>query len=317
VLVSPYEPGSTLKPFIAGPALAWRVTRPDEIFRLGGKTYTTPYGRHVTDVHGYDQLCMWDVLVKSSNIGMSMLAERMGNEKIWKALTNFGFGQRTGIELPGESGGKLSPLKVWTKYSTESTAQGYELMVTPLQLARGVCVYANGGKMVKPRVIKGFLDADGNTISEQKPIDFDQLPQVIDEQTAKQVRRILCDVVIRGTATKARSKVWNIFGKTGTAHISEGHGYSETKFTSSFIGGAPAEDPRLVVAFIVHKPDKTIAHYGGTVSAPGASRLLDRALAYMQLPSSPDLPLPPTNMQAVLHDYNPHVYLNRMVSVRD
>src|SRR5207247_2514916 len=125
--------------------------------------------------------------------------------------------------------------------------------------------------------------------------DFEQLPRVIDAQTAALVRRILCDVVIRGTATKARSKVWNIFGKTGTAHIAEGHGYSETKFTSSFIGGAPAESPRLVVAFIVHKPDPAIAHYGGTVSAPGASRLLDRALSYMQAPTSPDLPLPPQN----------------------
>ena len=319
VLVSPYEPGSTIKPFIAGPALAWRVTRPEEIFKTNGAHYITPYGRKITDVHnGYAQLAMWDVLVKSSNIGMSMLGERMGNDKIWKALTNFGFGTRTGIELPGESNGRVNPLKQWNKYSTESCAQGYELMVTPLQLARGFCCYANGGRLVEPRVIRGFLDADGNTIREHKLTDFDLLPLAIDPQTSSEVRRILCDVVVRGTAMKARSKVWNIFGKTGTAHISEGpgKGYSESLFNSSFIAGCPAESPRLVVAFVIHKPHAE-THYGGAVAGPGACRLLERCMAYLQVPTSPDLPPPPQNVAAVLYEYKPSVYLNRTVTSRD
>jgi cell division protein FtsI/penicillin-binding protein 2 len=315
VLVAPYEPGSTIKPFIAGPALAWHVTKPEEVFHTNGAHYITPYGRKITDVHnGYSQLAFWDVLVKSSNIGMSMLGERMGNDKIWRALTNFGFGNRTGIELPGENGGKVSPLKQWTKYSTESCAQGYELMVTPLQLARGFCCYANGGRLVQPRVIKGFLDADGNTISEQKPTDFSLLPQAVDPQTAALVRRILCDVVVRGTAMKARSRVWNIFGKTGTAHISQGpgKGYSETLFNSSFIAGCPAESPRLVVAFVIHKPHAE-THYGGAVAGPGACKLLERCMAYLQVPMSPDLQPPPPNIAAVLWEYKPSVYLNRTV----
>jgi cell division protein FtsI/penicillin-binding protein 2 len=295
------------------------IFRPDEIFKTGGQHYVTPYGRKITDVHnGYPQLAFWDVLVKSSNIGMSMLGERMGNDKLWRALNSFGFGTPTGIELPGESGGKLQPLKKWTKYSTESTAQGYELMVTPLQLARGFAAYANGGRLVQPRLVRGFLDADGNTVSEKKPTAFDLLPQVIEPRTAAQMKRILCDVPVRGTAMKARSKTWNIFGKTGTAHISlgPGRGYSENLFNSSFIAGCPAEDPKLVVAFVVHKPHAE-SHYGGAVAAPGASRLLERCMAYLQVPASPDLPPPPANIAAVLWEYHANVYQNRTASVRD
>jgi cell division protein FtsI/penicillin-binding protein 2 len=310
-LTDPYEPGSTIKPFIAGPALAWNVTQASEVFHLGGGHYIAPDGRHVSDVEDYDQLCMWDVLVKSSNIGMSMLGERLGNPRLHKALSSWNFGKLTGIELPGENGGKLNPLSKWTNFSTESVSQGYEIMVTPVQLCRAFCAYANGGRLVTPHLIKGVLDADGNVVARYRHTDLSRLPQVVDAVTAAEVRRILCDVPIRGTAhgTGARSMVWNIFGKTGTAHISEGKsGYSETKFNSSFIAGAPAENPRLVIAFIIHEPDRTKAHYGGWVAAPGASRVLQRSLAYLQIPPSPDLPLPPPSVANVLYEYDPAIY---------
>ena len=114
---------------------------------------------------------------------------------------------------------------------------------------------------------------------------------------------------IRGTATKARSEFWNIFGKTGTAHISEGKsGYSLTRFTSSFICAAPAEDPRIVIAFIIHEPDPSIAHFGGTVSAPGAARMMERALTYLQVPPSPELELPPASVQPLLVDFDQKLY---------
>ena len=309
-LTDPYEPGSTIKPFIVGPSLQWDVTRPDDIFKTGGLHYTTPYGRHITDVHGYDQLCLWDVLVKSSNIGMSMLGERLGNPRLRRALAGWDFGQRTGIELPAENPGRLNPLAKWTRYSTESASQGYEVMVTPIQLARAFCAYGNGGRLVTPHLIRGTVDADGNLDVPQRPA-LSQQPLVIDPQTAAEVKRILADVPVRGTAagTGTRSLEWNIFGKTGTAHISEGKaGYSQTKFNSSFLAGAPAERPQLVIAFVVHEPDKAKAHYGGWVAAPGASRVLQRALAYLQVPASPDLPLPPANVEAVLASYSPKWY---------
>jgi cell division protein FtsI (penicillin-binding protein 3) len=308
-LVAPYEPGSTIKPFVAGPALKWRVTRVNEIWPIPGLKYKTPYGRTITDVHGYPPLAMWDVLVKSSNIGMAMLGERMGNPKLYEALSGWGFGRPTGIELPGENGGRLNPLREWTKYSTESVAQGYEVMVTPLQLARGFCAYANGGKLVQPTLIRGTLDPEGHTVSRHKPGDLDMMPEVIDPTTAAEMKRVLSDVVVRGTASSARSDTWNVFGKTGTAHISEGkHGYSATRYNSSFICGAPAEDPRIVAAFIIHEPDKSLAHYGGAVAAPGAVKMLERTLAYLQVPPSPELVPPPPSIAKVLYAFDPKVY---------
>lgn len=310
-LTDPYEPGSTIKPFIAGPALAWDITSLTEIFPINGPVYMTPYNRPIKDVHPYDRLAMWDVLVKSSNIGMSMLGERMGNPKLFRALTSFGFGSQTGLELPGEDQGLINPLKKWNKYSTESVAQGYELMVTPLQLARGMCAYGNGGRLVHPRIVKGVLDGDGRVISRTPPMQVKMLPEVIDPITAAEVKRVLADVLVRGTATKARSRTWNLFGKTGTAHVSQRGHYNEESYTSSFIGGAPYENPRLVIAFILHEPDREKGHYGGLVSAPAASRVLERALAYLQVPASPDLPPPPAKVANLLYGYDPKLYSPR------
>ena len=314
-LTDPYEPGSTFKPFIAGPALQQHITTAGEIFPLHGPYYHTPYGRRITDVHGYDQLAFWDVLVKSSNIGMSMLGERMGNEKLNAAIRSFGFGHQTGIELPGEDPGRVNPISKWTKYSTESVSQGYEVMVTPLQLCRGFCAFANGGYLVTPHVIKGSLEPDGQIATRAERTSLQLMPRVVDPAAAMEVRRILCDVVIRGTATKARSKVWNIFGKTGTAHISNGkEGYSDSKYTSSFMSGAPFENPRIVVTMIIHEPDKELAHYGGTVAAPGAAKVIERTLAYLQVPPSGDLPVPPPQVAAGLYNYNEKLYKIRRVA---
>jgi cell division protein FtsI (penicillin-binding protein 3) len=314
-VTDPYEPGSTLKPFIVGPALQAKVTRLNEVWPIHGISWHTPYGRKVTDVHAYGPLATWDGLVKSSNICMSMLAERMGNPLLQKSLTSFQFGRPTGIELPGEDPGRVNPLKQWNKFSTESVAQGYEMMVTPLQLARGFCAYANGGRLVQPTIVRGVLDSDGQIISKRKADALELLPEVIRPETAAEMRRVLCDTVVRGTATKARDDTWNIFGKTGTAHISQGKGgYSLTRFTSSFMAGAPAENPRLVVAFIVHEPNADIAHYGGTVSGPGAANLLRRSLAYLQVPASPELSPPPASVTNVLVNFNPKVYQRKQVA---
>jgi cell division protein FtsI/penicillin-binding protein 2 len=123
---------------------------------------------------------------------------------------------------------------------------------------------------------------------------------------------VLCDVVVRGTATGARSETWNLFSKTGTAHISEGKaGYSHTKFNSSFICGAPAENPKLVAAFIIHEPDRAIAHYGGSVSGPAAKEFMERALTYLQVAPSPELQPPPPDVTSVLVNFDPKVYKPR------
>src|SRR5450432_1418865 len=194
-LTDPYEPGSTIKPFVAGPALAWKITRPDEVFPVHGPNYKSPLrAKPVVDVHGYDQLAFWDVLVKSSNIGMTMLGERMGKENVYRALRSWNFGQQTGIELPGEDPGLVKPFAKWANSDLVSAVQGYSIMVTPLQLARGFCAYANGGHLVQPRIVRGVLDEDGDVVSRAQAQTVKNTPQVIDQDTAAQMKRILCDV---------------------------------------------------------------------------------------------------------------------------
>jgi cell division protein FtsI/penicillin-binding protein 2 len=314
-LTDPYEPGSTFKPFIVGPAIAQRVTRPGEVWPIAGRSYKSPLrSKLVTDVHGYGPLSTWDVLVKSSNVGMTMLAERLGKVRTHAALETWGFGKPTGIELPGEDPGYLKPPKRWADSDLVSAVQGYSIMVTPIQLARAFSAYANGGRLVQPRIVRGVLDADGSVVSRTEATNLNMLPEVLDPMTAAAMKRIMSDTVVRGTATKARSQAWNLFGKTGTAHVAKGGSYNETSYTSSFVAGAPAESPRLVIAFIIHEPDRDhavkqgLSYYGGAVAAPGAGRLMERALAYLQVPASPDLPPPPPQIASVLVNYNPKVY---------
>jgi cell division protein FtsI/penicillin-binding protein 2 len=273
----------------------------------------------VTDVHAYAELATWDILVKSSNVGMTQIGERLGKQKVFTALSKFHFGEPTGIELLGEDGGFIRPYTKWADSDLVSAVQGYSVMVTPLQLARAFCAYANGGRLVKPTLVRGVLDPDGRLISKNKPDKLEMMPEVLDPITAAEVKRILCDVVIRGTAKGARSETWNIFGKTGTAHVSGGKaGYNDERYTSSFLSGAPAEDPQIVVAFIIHEPDVSTPeakakkqYYGGAVAGPGASRLIERTLTYLNVPASPDLPLPPPQIANVLYQYSPKVYTRK------
>lgn len=307
-IVVPYEPGSTIKPFIAGPALFFNVTRPGEVWNIPNG-YTPYANRRITDVHYYGPLTTWDILVKSSNIGSCLISERMGNARLLQALTAFGFGRPTGVELPGEDAGMVKPLRQWTKFSTESVGQGYEVMMTPLQLARGFCAYANGGRLISPHIIQGVLTPEGVLAARVVPAPLSSLPKVLDAETAGEIRRILADVPIRGTASSARSRIYNAFGKTGTSHISNGRaGYSDSRYNSSFVCGAPYESPRIVVAMIIHEPERSIAHYGGAVSAPGTMKIVERTLVYMQVPGSPSLPMPPASVASSLVNFNEKIY---------
>ncbi len=313
-VTDPFESGSTIKPFIVGPALAWKLTRVNEVFPIHGSNYKSPLRpKLVSDVHGYENLCLWDVLVKSSNIGMTMLGEHMGKDNVCRALRGWHFGQVTGLDLPGEDPGLLRPASKWSNSDIVSSVQGYSVMVTPLQLTRGMCAYANGGRLVQPRILRGVLDDSGSVVSRTPQPRLKDQPEVVDPLTAAQIRRILADVPVRGTAMGARSKTWNLFGKTGTAHVATGGSY-ENRYTASFIGGAPYENPRLVVAVIVHDPDPTKVHYGGTISGPAAKRILERSLAYLQVPASPDLAPPPPQIANVLWSFNPKLYTVRTAS---
>lgn len=314
-LVAPYEPGSTIKPFIVSPSVDNKWVGLTDMFHTGGEHYRTPYGRQITDVHGYDHLSMWDVLVKSSNIGMSMLAEKIGNTKLRSALETWEFGKPTGIELPGESGGVFRPLDKWTHFSTESIAQGYEIMVTPVQLARGMCAIANGGQLLRPTIVKGVVEGRGEIGALVSPTLAAQGANVakptVSTETTAEIRRVLADVLVRGTGTRARSDVYTVFGKTGTAHLTEPgkRGYSQEKYTSSFVGGAPFDHPRLVIAFIIHEAEKKgKTYFGGTTAAPGAVMVLQRSLEYLGVEPSEKLAPPPPAITAIAHNFDEKAY---------
>ena len=266
------------------------------------------------------------MLVKSSNIGMSMLGERMGKHKLYHALsTASSFGHPTGIELPGEDPGLREPAReVEQVDSTDSVAQGYEVMVTPLQLARGFCAYANGGRLVQPTLVKGVLDADGEIVVAHEATDGSKLmPEVDRPAPPPRVRRILCDVVIRGTASRVRAADVGTSSARPARPTSARAPAAMPTSTPAAIGGAPSENPQLVVAMIIHEPDAEYAkahnmsYYGGAVAAPGATRLIDRALAYLQVPASPGLPPPPPAIAAVLYDYHANLYGEKSASARD
>ena len=205
------------------------------------------------------------------------------------------------------------PLAAWSKHSTDSVAQGYELMVTPLQLARAFCAYANGGRLPTVRLVKGVLDAEGNDVSQPAGARFNLAAGREPDAAARYAaswQMCLCGAPRRRLSGSSRERttyevptwqVWNIFGKTGTAHISEGRaGYSGNRYNSTFIGAAPYENPKLVIALTLHEPDRSIAHYGGTVSAPGGAQILGRCLTYLQISPSPELAPPPAEIAAKL-----------------
>ncbi|MBX3442814.1 MAG: penicillin-binding protein 2 [Planctomyces sp.] len=284
-LSSMFEPGSTFKPFIVAAALDQGLIARDESFHCGFGAYRM--GRRVLhDHHAYGLLSVADVLVKSSNIGMAKIGERLTNDGLYEAATAFGFGRRTGIELPGESPGRLHPLERWTSYSTGSIPMGQELAATPLQVAAAHAALANGGVLLSPHVL---LQVDGPEPAYPAVVSR----PVASEETARWlVQGPLVDVVRRGTGQKAKLAGYSVFGKTGTAQKQdpETGGYSHSRHIGSFVCGAPATSPRAVVLVAVDEPTRGSSTFGGIVAAPAAADILRATLESLQAPPSAGLP---------------------------
>ena len=275
-----YEPGSTFKPMIVSYGLDQGVLQRDENFHCQNGEYRM--GRRVLhDHHRYGLLSLTDVLVKSSNIGMAKIGERMGNEQLEKAATLFGFGRKTGIELPGELPGILRPLKKWTSYSTGSIPMGHEIATTPLQLITAHAALANGGELVRPRIV---LQDQQDSISAVSRMTI----STVSRETARWIiEHPMQEVVERGTGKKARIPGYHVFGKAGTAQcLSADGGYVHGKYISSFVCGAPAESPRLLTLVVVNQSSVGGETFGGKVAAPAAANILRQGLVYLRI--SPD-----------------------------
>jgi len=302
-VVLPYEPGSIFKPFVLAWAIEKKVVKPTDMFDGHGGIYHDPTGRVVRDTHGYGALSAADVLIKSSNIGMTEIGWKMGIPMLHDAVMTFGFGQRTGVELPGDGKGLVTPLAQWNKGTLTSVSFGYEVAATPLQLVRAYATFANGGYLVTPRVIAAVEDTPGKAVPWSDVQKMPESPRIISKQTCDTMLGIMGQVLgPTGTAKTAASKVYTMFGKTGTAHSAAGShgttgkGYGDSIYDSSFLVGGPLKDPKLVAVVTLHKPDLAKGYYGGTVAAPAAVAVMERSLMYMQVPG--DVVAPPAKKPA-------------------
>jgi cell division protein FtsI/penicillin-binding protein 2 len=184
-------------------------------------------------------------------------------------------------------------------------AFGYAMMATPVQLARATAAFANGGRLVEPRLIAGVVRGDGTPELDVRPLPT---TSAISAPVARQTLRAMADVFARGTGRIARIETYNLFGKTGTAHKSDQGRQSDEKYSASFVGGGPYEAPRLVIAIAIDEPTKELGYHGGQVAATTAARVLEQSLHYLGVPHSPPLPEPPEYLRDSLHGYAKSFY---------
>lgn len=274
-LTEPYEPGSTLKPFIAAALIERDRVRLDERVPTYNGTYTLG-ARTIHDVHRARELSFAEVIRHSSNIGIVQVAERLSPREQFEALRDAGFGMTTGVPYPSESPGRLRPVKEWSKLSPASLAMGYEIAVTPLQLAMAYGAIANGGELLEPQLVKEIRAPDG-TVTWRNGRRV--VRRIMSPATAQTVRTLLRDVVAEGTATKADLATFQLAGKSGTARRvrADGRGYEAGKYTASFVGVFPAEAPQIVI--LVKLDDPAGAYYGGRTAAPVTKAVLEAAIA--------------------------------------
>ena len=280
-----YEPGSTFKPFIAAAALNWGVVSLEEPIDCHNGVYRM--GRRVLHSdHPHGVLPFAEVLIRSDNIGMAVIGERLGLEGVYRAVELFGFGRPTGIELPGEVRGKVQPFHLWNYYSLGSVPMGHEVGVTPLQLLRAFAALANGGYLLKPTVIKRVLRCDGQVRLEHEGAVVER--RVVRAEVTTLLKDVLRRVVEEryGTGRRAQLPDYTLFGKTGTAQKPDprGGGYLRGRHVSSFVVGAPVHAPEVVAYLLVDDPAGPGHHYGGQVAAPAAAHLIQRTLRYLGVP---------------------------------
>ena len=288
-----YEPGSTFKMVTISAGLEEKVTRPDEMFdcQMGSIVIN---GMRIRDSRPHGMLSVADIIAESSDVGAIKVALRLGDERFYKYIRAFGFGQQTGIELPGETRGLTKPVERWSKVSIGAISMGQEIGISPLQLVSLISTIANDGVHVPPRIVAGTIAA-GTIASQNAPqtIAFQPVEgtRVISSLTAAEMRQMLQGVVLHGTGRKAILEGYSSAGKTGTAQkVDPATGaYSKTKYVASFAGFAPINDPQIAVVVIL---DSAVGlHQGGQVSAPVFQRITQQVLEYLHVPH--DVQLPP------------------------
>ncbi len=282
-ITTPYEPGSVIKPITLAAALNERLITEDSMFfcpadyKVGDKVFHNEF-------HGKDvKLRAWEIIQYSDNVGIIKVAQLLGKERLYKYLKAFGFGRKTGIELPGENPGKLRDWKKWRDVEFATLAFGHNILVTTLQLAVAYSALVNGGYYVKPHLLLAILDDKGRVL---KRFKHPSPQRVISESVSKTMRRILTMVVEGGTGTGTRFENFYVGGKTGTAvkYDPKIRAYNRSKITATFVGAFPMTNPRFVLAVTVDEPKvpKNML-WASKIAVPLFRELAERVLLYERI----------------------------------
>ncbi len=274
-----FEPGSTLKPVLVAGAIEDKLVNPRSEFdceygmrRIGDSI--------INDVHPYNMLSVSDIISFSSNICASKIGEKLGKNRLYDYLVQFGFGKKTQIEIPGESSGLLMDPQNWGPVELATISFGQGISVSALQLATAFSSIANKGYLMKPYVVKEIIDSNGNIIRRNLP---EIRKRVISYETAQMVTDMLIDAVDNGTGQNAKVKLFSVAGKTGTAQIPDPNngGYYADKYISSFAGFAPIDPPSITVVVLIEDSQK--GFYGGDVAAPVFREIVEKVLYYLEI----------------------------------
>jgi cell division protein FtsI/penicillin-binding protein 2 len=283
-----YEPGSTFKIVAYSAAIEKGLVKPDDHIdcQMGAITVA---GRVVHDHHAFGSLTIAEALAKSSNVAAIKLGLRVGDEAMAEMMKRFGFGSRTGVELPGETAGLVRAVARWQPSSMGSIAIGQEVGVTPLQMAAAFGALANDGERITPHLVREIRDHEGAVVYQANP----ERHAVVSPETARVLRGMLEGVTLNGTAKRAQLNGYTAAGKTGTAQKIDPatKAYSKTKYIGSFVGFAPVENPALVIIVVIDEP--LGAYHGGDVAAPVFREIAEQVLPAMSVAPDTDFKAPP------------------------
>jgi cell division protein FtsI (penicillin-binding protein 3) len=280
-----YEPGSTFKVVVAAAALEAGLTHPNEIIdcQMGSITI----GRHTfRDHRGYGRLSFSEILEVSSNVGAVKLGLRLGEQRLHEAVRDFGFGSRTGVDLPGEIVGLVRDWQRWSGLSIGAISFGQEVGVTSMQMLTAMNTVANGGFRVRPSIVDHVIDENGDLVRSHPP----ERVRIMSPRTAETVSNAFEGVVIRGTGKRAALEGYRAAGKTGTAQKIVDGQYSKSKYIASFIGYAPLPHPRITVLVQIDEPKG--GYYGGDICAPIFRKISQEIMLQLKVPPDPELPQP-------------------------
>jgi cell division protein FtsI/penicillin-binding protein 2 len=296
VITDVAEPGSTFKILVISGAYNDGVVSPTDQFDCEHGQFRYA-GRTLHDHEPYGVLSTEGIITHSSNIGAAKIGIRMGDDRLYSYIRDFGLGVKTGIPLPGEVVGIVHPVKNWSKVSIAQIPMGQGIAVTRLQMMMVMCALANHGVLMRPTLVDRLEDADHKVVAQFGP---QRLRQVISESAAKEMVDALKTVVSsEGTAPKAALEHYTVAGKTGTAQKAENGSYAPGKYFASFIGFFPADNPELCISVTLDEPDTHKGYYGGQIAAPFFKQIADAAANYLNIrPEDADAtPLPEPSVE--------------------